>query len=208
MRFLNRSSLGIQLAKELQYLRGKEAVVVCVTQSALMTAISVASEIRAWVYPLVYAPVFTSNGLHRVAGVINHSGVYTQLTPNSLSEEKERLLAEHDVGRQLELVGMMPDEGVLLGRAVILVGDSIIDPLPLQVAGEVIRNVRPASIAVALGNASVAVAEQARNLADTVIIKDILSGILLDNGKYFEQVDEYDIEQQYELVRNIATYWR
>jgi predicted phosphoribosyltransferase len=51
--FISRYELGKTLASKVQHLRGSEPIIVSLKDSGLLTAISVASKVRGWVYPLL-----------------------------------------------------------------------------------------------------------------------------------------------------------
>lgn len=209
MRFLSRSTLGFKLANDLRNSKGTDAVVVCLKESSLLTAITVAAQLRAWVYPLAYAPIYASDGSRRILGAFTAAGGVVSLeSDGAIRDEKALHLAEHAVSEQVQRIGNLANKDVLNGRSVLFVGDVVVDILPLSVAQDLLTTVQAAKVTVALGNVTAPVAEQARMIADTVVLKDILSSVVQDDDKYFEQADDYSLQQQYELVHNIATYWQ
>src|SRR5674476_1635760 len=66
MNFMDRTALGNTLAHKLLQLRGKGAVILCLQESSLLTCLTMAKQLHAWVYPLIYAPVYTSANTHRM----------------------------------------------------------------------------------------------------------------------------------------------
>lgn len=73
MYFISRYELGKTLASKVQHLRGSEPIIVNLKDSWLLTAISVASKVRGWVYPLLTEQLVIP-GDDRIIGLINQDG--------------------------------------------------------------------------------------------------------------------------------------
>lgn len=79
MNFIDRTSLGDMLALRLQQFNGKDAVILCLQESSLLTCLTVASQIRAWLYPLAFEPVYTDDHARRLLGAYNQDGTFCPL---------------------------------------------------------------------------------------------------------------------------------
>jgi predicted phosphoribosyltransferase len=79
MNFIDRISLGDALALRLQQFRGKDAIILCLQESSLLTCLTIASQLRAWLYPLVYEPVYSSGHDHRLLGAYCPDGEFCHL---------------------------------------------------------------------------------------------------------------------------------
>jgi predicted phosphoribosyltransferase len=79
MNFIDRISLGDALALRLQQFRDKDAIIICLQESSLMTCLTIASQLRAWLYPLVYEPVYATDGSRRLLGAYGPDGIFCPL---------------------------------------------------------------------------------------------------------------------------------
>jgi len=220
MLFNDRTLLGKTLAASLQRYRGKDAVVLCLKEESLLTSVTVATELRAWVYPLLSSPVYSQDASHRLFGAYDEDGTFC-LNPDgvesSLEEfpsdirsliESQKTAALQDIKAQTAKYEMTLNKQSMNGRDIIIVGDVITAALPLALASQLLSTIRPNSIAVAIGNTTPHGAALARLLAEEPTILDVISGVVLDDGHYFEHPDAYDSEQKYALTQHIAAYWQ
>lgn len=222
MNFVDRTSLGEKLAQMLQDYYGKDAVIVCLQESSLLTSLTIASHIRAWVYPLIYEPVYTADHSHRLLGAYNQDEEFCAL-PDDPAEtvdkttkaykdtqkviKKQRPAAMKSIESQISSYAINIDKTRLDGRPVILVGDVVTSILPIVVAQELLADVTPKSVTAALGNVTPEVAQLVRINAHEAVILDILSGVYYDEHRYFEHADTYTAEQKHTLTQHIAAYW-
>ena len=79
MNFIDRTSLGDALALHLQQFHGKDAIILCLQEDSLLTCLTVASQIRAWLYPLIYEPVYSSDHAQRLLGAYDQDGEFCPL---------------------------------------------------------------------------------------------------------------------------------
>jgi len=223
MNFTDRTSLGDMLARRIQQLRGKDAVILCLRESSLLTCLTMASQLRAWVYPLIYAPVYTPDDAHKLLGAFDQDGEFcplpelTEDNPLAKSEvpsevakivNKQRPAALKSMRTQAAAYGVLLDKHRLDGRQVILAADVLTDPLPILVAQKFLEDVRPKGLTAVAGNATTETANLLRLSAAQTDILDILSGVLPNDSSYFEQADTYTTKQKHTLTRHIAAYWQ
>ena len=76
MYYINRIELGRTLAGRVSDLKGQEAVVIALKEDALTACIGLASEINAWVFPLLSKRIIIP-GDPRVVGLIDPAGMFT-----------------------------------------------------------------------------------------------------------------------------------
>ena len=76
MYYVNRIELGKILADRLMELKGQEAVVIALREESLTACIGLASEINAWVFPLLSRRI-TIPGDPRPMGLIDPAGIFT-----------------------------------------------------------------------------------------------------------------------------------
>lgn len=223
MNFTDRTSLGDMLARRLQRLRGKDAVILCLQERSLLTCLTMASQLRAWVYPLIYAPVYTPDDAHRLLGAFDQDGEFCSLaeitSDSPLAEsvasdevtkivDKQRPAALKSMRTQAASYDMMLDKHRLDGRHVILANDVLTDPLPILVAQKFLEDVQPKSLTAVVGNATTETANLLRLSAAQTDILDVLSGRIPDDSQYFEHDDTYTAKQKHTLTRHIAAYWQ
>lgn len=220
MYFNDRITLGKKLSLGLQDLKGRDAVILCLKDDSLLTCLTMARDLRAWIYPLVFVPVYSQDIARVLLGAVDEVGTFyayagaseaeqQELTPEALGAiEEQKHEAAQTASKQLTAYGMKLDKQQMGGRDVIIVGDVITNTLPLTVAQQFLATVSPKSLTIAAGNASPEVADLIRVSADRTIVLDVLSGTVSDDNRYFRHVDSYTPEEKQTLTRNIATYWQ
>jgi len=217
--FMDRTALGNTLADRLQKLHGKDAVIVCLQESSLLTCLTMAGSLRAWVYPLLYVPVYTLGGTHQLLGAFDQEGDFCPLpdSPAANAEVPPEIAAAIDDQKEAAIrslreqkahYGITFDEHRLDGRHVILAGDIVTSILPLVMAQQLLKNVTPRSLTAVAGNATPDAAQLLRIGAGHTEILDVLNSIILDDDRYFEHADEYTLDQKYTLTQHIAAYWQ
>lgn len=219
MNFTDKTTLGTTLAKRLPQLKHKDAVIVCLQESSLMTCISMASKLHAWIFPLIYAPVYTPDHAHKLLGAFDQDGEFCPLHLGPVSElkttpeitdtvESSKKEAMKSIHSQLAAYDMPLDKHSLDGRDTILVADVISDPLPLLVARQFLSSVTPKSWTAVAGNATLQTAQLLRMSAVKSEILDILSGVVSDEDRYFQHADNYTRKQKHTLTQHINAYWQ
>lgn len=221
MNFIDRQTLGESLAGTLQDLRDKDAIIVCMKESSLLTCLTIASQIRAWVYPLIYVPVHRPGHTHDLLGAFDQDGKFCPLPDTATAKtapitdkEMEKVIKKHrpaalkTIKQQTEAYGLTLDKKQLDGRDVILAADIITSALPLVLAQRLLLDVTPKSVTAAAGNVTPDAAQLIRINADKVHVLDVMSGVFYDDNRYFEHADTYTLEQKHTLTKHIAAYWQ
>jgi len=218
MNFIDRMALGNTLADRLQKLRGKGAVILCLQESSLLTCLTIARRLHAWVYPLIFVPVYSPDTL-RPLGAFDQDGAFcpypdaseakTEISPEMAAIiQKQKPVAMETINSRTASYGITLDKHLMDGRDVILAGDIITSPLPLVVAQQLIKDLSPKSLSAVAGNVTPEVAQLVRISAIKTDILDILSGIVFEDNHYFEHADSYTPEQKHTLTQHIASYWQ
>lgn len=218
---MDRTNLGDMLAQRLTHLHGRDAVIVCLQENSLLTCLTMATELHAWVFPLVYAPVYTPDHAHQLIGAFDQDGTFCALdqppadanadgsvgttTEPTKVQQKEAMKA---VQKQIASYHIALDRHLLDGRDVVLAADVLTSPLPLIVAQHLLKDIYPRSLTAVVGNATPSVAQLLRISAGKTEILDILSGVAFDHDHYFEHPDGYTEGQKRTLTEHIAAYWR
>lgn len=216
---MDRTALGTTLAERLQELRGKDAVIVCLQESSLLTCLTMAANLRAWVYPLIYVPAYTPDSGHQLLGAFDQEGEFCPLPGGPADAEKipsdiaavidgQQPDAAETIRQQMVAYGITFDEHRLDGRDVILVGDVITNVLPMVLAQRLLARAQPRSLTAVAGNTTPEVAQLLRVSAAQTEILDILNGITFDDDHYFEHTDGYTPEQKHTVTQHIAAYWQ
>jgi predicted phosphoribosyltransferase len=219
MNFIDRTALGGKLAQRVQQFHGKDAVIICLQESSLLTCLTIAKQLRAWVYPLIYAPVYAPGYAHELLGAYGQDGEFFPLPdgPAGGSEipakikkiiKKQEVDAMKSIQEQVAGYGMVLDKHQMDGRDVIIAGDVVISTLPLLGAQQLLKDVSPKSLTAVVGNATPDAAELVRISAGKTEILDILTGVFHDEGHYFEHSDKYTPEQKHTITQHIAAYWQ
>lgn len=219
MNFIDRTSLGDTLANMADSYRGKDAVIVCLQESSLLTCLTAAKSLRAYVYPLLYQPVHSPDHVHVHIGAYDQSGEFIALPggpadadkPDETirkSLKKQKTAATKAIGFALAGYGMDIDKKQLNGRDVILMADVLTNEVPVIMAQHLLKGLTPRSLTAVIGNTTPDVAQLIRVSAASAEILDVISGVTFDDDQYFERQDEYTLDEKRTLTQHIAAYWQ
>jgi predicted phosphoribosyltransferase len=214
--FISRYELGKTLASKVQHLRGSEPIIVNLKDSGLLTAISVASKVRGWVYPLLTERLVIP-GDDRIIGLINQDGELCynpslskfeiedlEINNQSTIQEASRE-AFGRLNRRISEYGFV-NKDALRGRTVVIVGDIIKDELEIGAARDYLKTVAINRIISLVGNISPDSSTLLYLESDESSFLDIVPN-MFDDSHYFEHSDQYSIEDQRKLALNISQYW-
>ncbi len=216
MYFLNRLDLGATIGDRLLDLKGQEAVVIAINDKAITSSISLATQINAWIYPLVTEPVYLP-GDPRLIGLVNADGVFVW-NPNfstghradfemnsfsALDEAKRKAFSA--VNRRHGAYGEIPKSS-LNGRILVLMGDIIRDSAELAAAIEFLKDVQFAKLYASGGNVDPQTATFMKIQASHDLQLDILANMFGDDH-YFEQQDSYTADESRQILVNISQFW-
>ncbi len=216
MYYANRIELGQKLASRLVDLKGKEAVVIALKESALSSCIGLASTINAWVFPLLSQQVFVP-GDPRVMGLIDPSGTFTwnpdleKMERDGIEMESHGVLddskrqAYSALNQSLSQYGEFSKEG-LNGRTLLLTGDIVEDRIEIAMALEYLKSVNYEKLYGLGGNVDADAATYFHLQTDQDISLDVMTH-MFPAEHYFEQSDAYSPEECRQLAVNISQYW-
>ena len=216
MYYINRIELGQKLAGRLIELKGQEAVVIALKESALTSCIGLASRINAWVFPLLSQRIHIP-GDPRVMGLIDPTGTFTW-NPDLEKMERDGIEMEsHGVlddakrqafsmlNRSLSQFGEFSKDA-LNGRTLLLTGDVVENRLEIAMAIEYLKSVRYAKLYGLGGNVDANAATYFHLQTDQDISLDVMTN-MFPAEHYFEQSNAYSPEECRQLAINISQYW-
>ena len=198
-------------------LKGQEAVLIALREASISACIGLASEINAWVYPMLTERVYIT-GDPRVMGTINADGVFTW-NPMFSRPDQEWLtmsffgMLEESKRVAFSKINKTMDEykefskDMLTDRKIILTGDIIRDRLEIVAALELLKEVRYESLYCAGGNVDAKVFNEMRQISDRIEFLDVMTNMFNDEH-YFEEQSAYTPEENKLLMLNIAQYWQ
>lgn len=216
MYYINRIELGRNLAGQLMDLKGQEAVVIALKEESLTACIGLATEINAWVFPLLSRRI-TIPGDPRPMGLIDPAGTFTwnpdlekvqrdgiEMESRALLEDAKRQ-AFSELNRILDQYGQFSKDS-LNGRKLLLTGDIIEDRLEIAMALEYLKSVRYIALYGLGGNVDSLAADYFHIQTDKSIALDVMTH-MFPAEHYFEQKDSYTPEECRLLATNISQYW-
>jgi predicted phosphoribosyltransferase len=217
MYFLDRLSLGAKLADGITSVRGTDAIIVCLKDSSILTCISMATRLRAWIFPLEFEIVDNPMNRGHTLGAVTIEGEFIQHPDISHFEYDE---VEMEFGAQLEdmkreamsalnrrATKATLDKHIMNGRTIILAGDILFDALGLAVAESIMKPIRPKEIIGVAGNVTADISDKFHLTTNSIEILDILPTSLYDDDHYFEKPDAYSMDEKWSLAKNICNYW-
>lgn len=217
MYYIDRTDLGSRLASQISSFVVPEPIIVCLKESSLATAVSLASSLHGWIYPLV-SETIQLDADNRVLGVISSDGSYTVNPALSRFEVEDIMMENHGViedkkrqafsrlNQSASVYGHLNPE-VFNDRLVILCADIIKDQLHIGAIKNIMKPYRPRSVIAAVGNIDVDAADLMRLTADQVRLMDVMSS-MFDDGHYFEKTDPYPLETLQQIAMNISQFWK
>lgn len=217
MYYIDRTDLGTRLASQLTATVVPEPIIVCLKESSLATAISVASALHGWIYPLVTETI-QLDADNRTLGIIAADGSYTTNPALSTFEVDDIMMENHGViedkkrqafsrlNRDSGVYGTLNPE-VFNNRIVILCADILKDQLHIGAIKTIMKPYRPKTVLAAVGNIDVNAADYMRLTADEVRLMDVMSS-MFDDAHYFEKPDPYPLETLQKIAMNISQFWK
>lgn len=220
MYFLDRFALGGNLADSLADLKGKEAIVICLKEGALLTCVEIAARLNAWIYPLIYEKVADPDDARSYIGAITAEGEfcvnpgtgqsridYLQTEFMTVFENSKRE-AFSKVNGAVRDYGFIPDKHVMNGRDVVLVGDILTSTIELAAVSMLLKPLTPRKIHGVAGNVTIEVSDMFHLASDKISLLDILPAQIFDDDHYFEKPDPYSVPQKRQLAQNIKKFWK
>jgi len=215
--YIDRTDLGKKMALRIGALGSVQPIIICLNESALSTAIALASELRGWIFPLISENIQLASD-DRIIGVIDSEGQYT-VNPQLSSFELEDIMSEYhgmvdDKKREAfskinrldnSYAKINPD--ILNGRLVILCGDIIRNQLQIGAARTLLKPHTPIDVIGIAGNIDVNAADYLRLTANKTEMFDVMTSMFEDDH-YFEKVDSYSTEQKHSIAVNISQFWK
>lgn len=219
MYFNDRMSLGNKLADNVSEIKGTDAILVCLKQSSLMVAISMAVKLRAWIFPLFYEKLINPLDPTSTLGALNQNGEFCR-HPNITSNEyeyiqqefmaqieEEKRTAMSRLNETMNAYHGTSDPHILNNRNVVLVGDVMFNNLELEIAKLIMKPLTPARIYGTVGNVTVDVSDEFHLTTNESYVLDILPSSIMGEDHYFENQDAYSSDEKQALALNIAQYW-
>lgn len=216
MYFTSHQALGRTLAAKIAHLKGTEPVVIPLGEDALTTSISIASEVRGWVYPLLTERV-TIPGDDRIIGVVNQDGRLCYNPELSNYEREELEMDNHSVIQEglreafSRLNGRVSEYGTLnkdalRGRHIVVVGDVVRDQLNIGAMFELLKTVATGPVTSLVGNITPDGSTKLYMESSASAFLDVIP-YLMEEAHYFEQQDPYTPTEKRQLAMNISQYW-
>ena len=216
MYYVSRIELGKALAGRLMELRGQEAVVIALKESALTACIGLASEINAWVYPLLTQRIYVP-GDPRIMGLIDETGMFTwnpsleKMQRDEIEMESHGVLEDAKRGAFTELNRTLGQYGAfnrdaLNGRVLLLTGDVIEDRIEIATALQYLKSIRYATLYGLGGNVDAEAADYFHIETDKDVLLDVMTH-MFPVEHYFDRQDSYSPEESRQLAVNISQYW-
>lgn len=216
MYYLNRIDLGGRLSERLTELKGQEAVVLVVKESSTTACIALASQINAWVFPLITERIEIP-GDERTIGLLTADGTFVwnpdfsptecdQITMDShaLIEDAKREAFSRLNQTAIEY-GEMSKDG-LNGRTLIIAGDIVKDKMEIAAALEYIKPIRYEKLYAVGGNVDAGTADYMHLQSDKDVALDVMTN-MFDESHYFDEQVSYTPEECRKLLVNISQYW-
>lgn len=216
MYFLDRMDLGDKLSNRLVDLKGKEAVILALSENSVTSCIALASKINAWVYPILTEKIYLP-GDPRLMGVINDGGVFiwnpefgqsyqTEIEMNFRSTlDEAKRVAFSQLNKRLSLYGNFSKDS-LNGRILVMTGDIIRDRMEMAAAIEYIKEIRYDKLYASGGNVDPEVSTFMRIQSDQDLQLDILSN-MFEDSHYFENQSSYTDDESRQILINISQFW-
>lgn len=200
-------------------LRGTDAILVCLKPSAMMTAVSMATRLRAWILPLFYEKLTNPLDTTGTLGALAQSGelcLDPRITSSDYDYIQQEFMAQLEEAKREAFSKLnqvineyhgTSDPHILNNRSVVLVGDVVFGGLEVEVAKLLLKPLTPATVYATVGNTTIEVSDALHLTVDELQVLDILPSTVMGEDHYFEAPDAYSTVEKLTLASNIATYW-
>ena len=205
--FLNRWQAGQLLARELNYLKGKRAVVLGIPRGGIVVAQVLAQEIEADLDIVLSRKLGTPGQTELAMGALaEDGGVYLNrlvidelgIPLTSIEQEKELEMAE--IKRRSRLIREVLPRTSLKDRTVVVTDDGVATGATMQVAIWAIRRENPWNLTVAIPVASDEAVEKMAQDADEIICLR-LPTYFMAVGQFYRQFEQVSDEEVLEILR-------
>lgn len=212
-------ALGNKLSEGVGFIRGTDAIIVCLKESSLMVAIAMAVKLRAWIFPLFYERLINPLDPISLLGAVDQNGefcLHPNITPNEYEYIKQEFMSQIEDEKRTAMSRLnqamneyhgTTDPHILNNRNVVLVGDVMFNALELEIAEMIMKPLQPAAVYGTVGNATIDVSDQFHLATNQSYILDILPSSVMGEDHYFENKDAYSPDEKQALIINIAQYW-
>ena len=218
MFYPNRQVLGDQLAEKLTQFKDTDSIIFCLKKSSLLSCIELAAHLHAYIYILQYAEIQDPFDITRTLGAVTQKGDFV-LNPEISRGEYEYIAMDFMSvieERKRDAFSTMNsqadpnpnfDMNAFNNRNVLLFADILHTQFQIQVALNILKAYKPASIMGVCGNITTEISDKFNIDTDGVTYMDILPNTFFEDGHYFDQPDSFTEEQEIKMANNISLYW-
>jgi putative phosphoribosyl transferase len=215
--FKNRAEAGRILAKRLHKYQGKDVVVLCLSEGAVVVGAQIAMSLHASMLLYKVKHIFLPNEFEPTAG-FSSTGNFRYndlLSAGEIEEivaEYHNYLDEQRMQKNHELNVLLGNEGAidrskLRHKTVILVADALMSGFSVAMAADYLKSVAIKRVIAAVPVASISALDQLHIQADEMCVLGVTQNFI-NNGHYFEDNSEPDIEEALKIMQNIRFAWR
>ncbi len=216
--FKSRAAAGRILAKRLAKYQDTDSVVLCLSEGSVAVGAQIAMSLHSTMLLYKIKHIFLPNEPEPTAGF---SSVGTFRYNNLLSAgeieeivgEYHNYLDEQRMQKNHELNVLLGDDGAidkssLRHKNVILVADTLMSGFAIAMAADYLKTVAVKRVIAAVPVASINALDQLHIQTDELCVLGVTQNFITQEGHYFEDNSEPDIEGALKIMNNIRFAWR
>jgi len=216
--FKSRAEAGKILAKRLAKYQDTDTVVLCLSEGAVVVGAQIAMSIHSTMLLYKIKHIFLPNELEPTAG-FSSTGTFRYndlLSAGEIEEivseyhnylDEQRMKKNHELNVLLGNKGAI-DKSALRHRNVIIVADALMSGFSIAMVADYLKTVAVKRVIAAVPIASINALDQLHIQADEMCVLGVTQNFITQEGHYFEDNTEPDIEGAMKIMNNIRFSWR
>lgn len=216
MYFKNRAEAGRKLAKQLEDYKGKETVVVALSEGAVIVGAQVAMRIHANLVLMLSENIYLPGEPDAIAalgstGNFAYSDMFSTGQIEELAAEFHNFIDQQRLEKMHHLNIMVGKDGeirkeYLRHHIVILVADGLPNGFSLNVAADYLKSVAIKKLIVATPLASEAAIDRMHLVGDEVQCLSVVQNYMTTDH-YYEDNTIPRVDDMFKVVKNISIHW-
>ena len=217
MYYKDRTEAGRKLAAELQAYKTKNTVVIALSESSVLVAEQIATELHARLLLYMIRNIALPGEERAIAaisstGAFRYNDMLSSGEISDISSEFRNFIDQEKFGKIHELNILMGNEGeidknMLRHHHVILVADALSDGFSLAMVYEYLKTVATKRIVVAVPVVGVDAIDRMHLVADELHVGGVTENFL-SVDHYFDENNKPDFEDVMEIIGNLNQSWK
>jgi predicted phosphoribosyltransferase len=216
--FKNRAEAGRILAKRLLKYKDTDTVVLCLSEGSAVLGAQIAMSLHSTMLLYKIKHIFLPNEIEPTAGfssagTFRYSNLLSAGEIDEIVSEYHNYLDEQRMQKNHELNVLLGSDGardrsMLRAKTVILVADTLNSGFSIAMAADFLKTEAVKRVVAAVAVTSINALDQLHVQSDELCVLGVTQNFITQEGHYFEDNTEPDIEGALKIMHNIQFAWR